>query len=196
MHFSIHTSRGSNHSPLTSSLTASAGARPHRSGPIQLSSLHLRPPAVMCVLYIAHAPCFRKAILTLAPHAFFRLTPSAVCHLNMSLSVLSVHSLVSASWSLPMSAQSSASSLSGSPRCALTLTRNVAAPACILALNFSMIFSRMSALATPTSVAFAPSPIHFPTSVISDLQSSLVRLRHPPRPVPLATALATLPVLL
>ena len=173
VHFTFHSSRlRSNHPFLTIWTASSRGCLPHISGPSQLSSDHLRPPSAICLLYSSHAPCFRIAILTPAPHADRRCTPPAACHRNIILSDLSVHSLCSASTNRPRSAQSSASSFSGSPRCALTLSKTVTAPVSTRCLSISMIGRSRSSFATPAIVAREPSPSHFPISVISLLQSS------------------------
>ena len=74
--------------------------------------------------------------------------------------VRSVHCWVSSGSCLAVSACVSAHSLSGSPRCALILTKKVRAPCCVLTRRHSMIGLMMSALASPTSDAFGPLPIH------------------------------------
>jgi len=61
----------------------------------------------------------------------------------------------------------SASSFAGSPRCAFTLTRNVAAPAVVLFQSSSIASSKRSASGAPTNVAFPPSPTHLFTAFSS-----------------------------
>jgi len=58
----------------------------------------------------------------------------------------------------------SASSFAGSPRCAFTLTRNVAAPAVVLFQSSLIASSKISASGAPTHVAFPPSPTHLFTA--------------------------------
>ena len=57
-----------------------------------------------------------------------------------------------------LSAWMSASSFEGFPRCAFTLTRNVAAPAVVLFRSSSIASNKMSASSAPTIVAVPPSP--------------------------------------
>jgi len=66
-----------------------------------------------------------------------------------------------------MSAWMSASSFAGSPRCAFTLTRNVATPAVVLFRSSSIASRKMSASGAPTNVAFPPSPTHLFTAFSS-----------------------------
>jgi len=78
--------------------------------------------------------------------------------------VLSCHS-VGTSWpEIALSAWMSASSFAGSPQCAFTLTRNVAAPAVVLFQSSSITSSKMSASGAPTNIAFPPSPTHLFTA--------------------------------
>ena len=72
--------------------------------------------------------------------------------------VLSCHSEGTSLPEIALSAWMSASSFAGSPRCAFTLTRNVAAPAVVLCRSSSIASSKMSASGAPTNVAFPPSP--------------------------------------
>ena len=53
---------------------------------------------------------------------------------------------------IALSAWMSASSFAGSPRCAFTLTRNVAAPAVVLFQSSLTASSKMSASGAPTNV--------------------------------------------
>ena len=62
---------------------------------------------------------------------------------------------------IALSAWMSASSFAGSPRCAFTLTRNVAAPVVVLFRSSSIASGKMSASGAPTNLAFPPSPTHF-----------------------------------
>jgi len=74
--------------------------------------------------------------------------------------VLSPHSVATSLLEIALSSWMSASSFAGSPRCAFTLTRNVATPADVL-FQSSLIASRkMSASSAFTNVAFPPSPTH------------------------------------
>ena len=57
-----------------------------------------------------------------------------------------------------------AAPFAGSPRCAFTLTRNVAAPAVALFQSSSNASSKMSASCAPANVAFPPSPTHLFTA--------------------------------
>jgi len=66
-----------------------------------------------------------------------------------------------------LSAWMSASSFAGSPRCAFTLTRNVAAPAVVLFRSSSIACSKMFASGDPTNVAFPLSPTHLFTAFSS-----------------------------
>jgi len=60
-----------------------------------------------------------------------------------------------------LSAWMSASSFAGSPRCAFTLTKNVAAaPAVVLVQSSPIACSKMSASGAPTNITFPPSPTH------------------------------------
>ena len=73
--------------------------------------------------------------------------------------VLSCHSVGT---SLPeIAAWMSASSFAGTPRCAFTLTRNVAAPAVVLFRSSSLASSKMSVPGALTNVAFG---LHLPIS--------------------------------
>jgi len=55
---------------------------------------------------------------------------------------------------IALSAWMSASSFAGSPQCAFTLTRNVAALAVVLFWSPSIASSKLSASGAPTNVAF------------------------------------------
>jgi len=68
---------------------------------------------------------------------------------------------------IALSAWMLASSFAGSPRCAFTLTRNVAAPAVVLFQSSLIASSKISASGTPTNVAFPPSPTHLFTAFSS-----------------------------
>jgi len=59
---------------------------------------------------------------------------------------------------IALSAWVSVSSFAGSPQCAVTLTRNIVAPAFILFQSSLIASSKISASGTPTNVAFLPSP--------------------------------------
>ena len=61
----------------------------------------------------------------------------------------------------------SASSFAGSPRCAFTLTRNVAAPTVVLFRSPLIASNKMSASGAPTNVAFPPSQTHLFTAFSS-----------------------------
>ena len=74
--------------------------------------------------------------------------------------VLSRHSVGTSLPEIALSAWMLASSFAGSPRCAFTLTRNVAAPTVDLFRSSSMASSKMSASGARTYVAFPPSPTH------------------------------------
>jgi len=74
--------------------------------------------------------------------------------------VLSCHFVGTSLPKIALSAWMSASSFADSPRCAFTLTRNVAAHAVVLFQSSSIASSKMSASSAPTSVAFPPSPTH------------------------------------
>ena len=78
--------------------------------------------------------------------------------------VLSCHSVGTSLTEIALSAWMSASSFAGSPRCAFTLTRNVAAHAAVLFRNFSITSSKMSVSGAPINVAFPPSPVHLFTA--------------------------------
>ena len=52
-------------------------------------------------------------------------------------------------------------------QCAVTLTRNVAAPAVALVWSSAIASSKMSASDAPTNVAFSPSPTHLFTALSS-----------------------------
>ena len=80
--------------------------------------------------------------------------------------VLSCHSVGTSLLEIALSAWMSASSFAGSPRCAFTLTRNVAASAVVLFWSSSIASSKMSAPGAPTNVAFPPSPTHLFTVLI------------------------------
>jgi len=69
---------------------------------------------------------------------------------------MSCHSVGTSLPKIPLSTWMSASSFAGSPRCAFTLTRNVAAPAVVLFRSSSIASSKMSASGAPTNVAFPP----------------------------------------
>jgi len=81
--------------------------------------------------------------------------------------VLSCHSVGTSLPEIALSAWMSASSFAGSPRCAFTLTRNVAAPAVVLFRSFSIASSKMSTFGALTNVAFPPSPTHLFTAFSS-----------------------------
>jgi len=66
--------------------------------------------------------------------------------------VLSCHSVGTSLPEIALSAWMSASSFAGSPRCAFTLTRNVAVPAVVLFRSSSIASSKMSASGAPTNV--------------------------------------------
>ena len=70
---------------------------------------------------------------------------------------------------IALSAWMSASSFAGSPRCAFTVTRNVAAPAVVLFRSSLIASSKimMSASGAPTHVAFPPLPTHLFTAFSS-----------------------------
>jgi len=68
---------------------------------------------------------------------------------------------------IALSAWMSASSSAGSPRCAFTLTRNVAAPAVVVVRSSLIASNKMSASGAPTNVAFPPSPTHLSTAFSS-----------------------------
>ena len=78
--------------------------------------------------------------------------------------VLSCHSVRTSMPEIALSAWKSASSFAGSPRCAFTLTRNVAAPAVVLFQSSSIASSKMPASGAPTNIAFPPSPTHLFTA--------------------------------
>ena len=81
--------------------------------------------------------------------------------------VLLRHSVGTSLLEIACSAWMSASSFAGSPRCAFTLTRNVAAPAVVLFRSSSMASRKMFASGAPTNVAFPPLPIHHFTAFSS-----------------------------
>ena len=81
--------------------------------------------------------------------------------------VLSCHSVGISLLEIALSAWMSASSFAGSPRCAFTLTRNVATPAVVLFRSSSIAPNKMSPSGAPTSVAFLPSPTHLFTAFSS-----------------------------
>ena len=81
--------------------------------------------------------------------------------------VLSCHSVGTSLPEIALSAWMSASSFADSPRCAFTMTRNVAAPAVVLCRSSSIAFSKMSASSAPTNVAFLPSLTHLVTTFSS-----------------------------
>ena len=70
--------------------------------------------------------------------------------------VLSRHHVGTSLPEIALSAWMSASSFAGSPRCAFTLTRNVAAPAIVFFRSSSIASSKMFASGAPTNVAFLP----------------------------------------
>jgi len=74
--------------------------------------------------------------------------------------VLSRHSVETSLPEIALSAWMSASSFAGSPRCACTLTRYVAAPAVVLFRSSSIAFYKMFASGAPTNVAFPPLSTH------------------------------------
>jgi len=78
--------------------------------------------------------------------------------------VLSCYSVGTSLPEIALSAWLSASSFAGSPRCAFTLTRNVAAPAVVLFWSCSIASSKMSASGAPTYVAFPRSPTNLFTA--------------------------------
>ena len=152
-------------------VVSSSGDFPHKSGPIQCSCPHFLVAAAMVRWSSLWAACFLIAKRALGPQiALLRDCSPFTVHRKRIRSVLSFHSFVSCR--LPYSALSSALSFRGSPRCAFTLTRKVAAPASTLRLSASMISFSMSAFTLSASVARWPSPIHFRSSVISIWQSS------------------------
>ena len=57
-------------------------------------------------------------------------------------------------------------SFAGSPRCAFTLTRNVAGPAVVLFRSSLIASNTMSASGAPTYVAFPPSPTQIFTALV------------------------------
>jgi len=81
--------------------------------------------------------------------------------------ILSCHSVGTSLPEIALSAWMLASLFAGSPRCAFTLTRNVAAPAVVLFRSSSNASSTMSASGAPTNVAFPPSPTHLFTAFSS-----------------------------
>ena len=81
--------------------------------------------------------------------------------------VLSCHSVGTSLPEIALSAWMSASSSAGSPRCAFTLTRNVAAPAAVLFRSSSIASSKIFASGAPTNVTFPPSPTHLFTAFSS-----------------------------
>ena len=88
--------------------------------------------------------------------------------MNVIRSVLSFHLFSSSGLALPFSAKVSALSFRGSPRCDLTLTKNVALPASILIRSSSKISRKMSASGASASVARPPCPTHFLTAFSTD----------------------------
>jgi len=86
------------------------------------------------------------------------------CHVKTARFVLSCHSVGTSLPEIVLSAWMSASSFAGSPRCALTWTRNVAAPAVVLFRSSSIASSKISASGAPTNVTFPPSPTHLLTA--------------------------------
>jgi len=78
--------------------------------------------------------------------------------------VLSCHSVGTSLFEIALSAWMSASSCAGPPRCAFTLTKNVAAHAVVLFRSSSIASSKMSASDVPTNIAFPPSPTHLFTA--------------------------------
>jgi len=74
--------------------------------------------------------------------------------------VLSFHSVGTSLPEIALSAWMSASSFASYPRCAFTLTRNVAAPVVVLFQSSSIASSKMSASGAPTNVAFPSSPTY------------------------------------
>jgi len=81
--------------------------------------------------------------------------------------VLSCHSVGTSLPEIAWAAWMSASSFAGSPRCAFTLTRNVAAPAVVLFRSYSIASSKMSASGASTNVTFPSSPTHLFTAFSS-----------------------------
>jgi len=69
---------------------------------------------------------------------------------------------------IALSARISSPSFASSPRCAFTLTRNVAVHAAILFRSISMAAARICTSGAPTTVAFPPSPIHLLTAFNND----------------------------
>ena len=78
--------------------------------------------------------------------------------------VLSCHSVGTSLPEIALSTWISASSFADSPRCAFTLTRNVAAPAVFFPRSSSIASSKMSASGSPNKFAFLPSPSHLFTA--------------------------------
>ena len=74
--------------------------------------------------------------------------------------VLSCHCMGTSLPEIALFAWMSASSFAGSPRCAFTLTRNVAAPADVLDRSSSIASSKKSASGAPTNFDFSPSPTY------------------------------------
>ena len=81
--------------------------------------------------------------------------------------VLLCHSTRTSLPEIALSAWISASSFAGSPRCAFTLTNNVAAPAVVLFRSSSIASNKMSARGAPPDVTFPPSPTHLFTALSS-----------------------------
>jgi len=80
---------------------------------------------------------------------------------------LSCHSVGTSLPEIALSAWMSASSFAGSPQCAFTLFRNVAATADVLFRSSSIASSKLSASGAPTNVAFPPSATHLFTAFSS-----------------------------
>ena len=68
-----------------------------------------------------------------------------MCHVKTTWFVLSCHFVGTSLPEIALSAWMSVSSFAGSPRCAFTLTRNVAAPAVVLFRSSSIASNKMSA---------------------------------------------------
>jgi len=76
------------------------------------------------------------------------------------LKLLMYHSVGTSLHEIALSAWMLASSFAGSPRCAFTLTRNVAAPVVVPFQSSLIAFSKMSASGAPTNIVVPPSPTH------------------------------------
>ena len=110
---------------------------------------------------------FRTLLFHVDFQSSWLTVPRGSCHVKTARFVLSRQPVGTSLLETALSAWKLAFLFAGSPQCAFTLTRNVAAPAVVLFRSSTIASRKMSASGALTNINFPPSPTHFFTAFSS-----------------------------